>query len=480
MQLGNPEYLTVFPTGQELVSATITEQLIESLQIRRALLESDFCQELGRYYLLDWLGSALAGLATTTGQSFVRYGNTQGAGSSTALGVSGQRSAEVAALINGALSHIVEMDDVERASVIHPAAVVIPAALAAAEQVKASSQQLHAAIAAGYEVAIRIGRAVGADHYFHFHNTSTCGAFGAAVAAGWLYRLSSEQLVWALGNAGTQAAGLWEFNTEGAQSKPLHTGRAAANGLLAALLAREGVSGARRVLEGERGFFSGLAPKGDVAIVTRQLDAELLIGEVSIKPHASCRHTHAPIDAALQVHGQLQSDFDQLQQVDIGVYPAAQVLCDKSDPQSVADAKFSLQYCVATALLEGRVGLQEFSPQALANERTRELMKRVSVSIDPESEAAYPHCWSAVLTTHVEGRGPLVTRLSNPKGDPENRLQQGEMERKFATLVEYGAGEETATVLVPQLLDWIKGLQGDQLVTVGPLAELGSSPDLIQ
>ncbi|HAC33778.1 MAG TPA: hypothetical protein DCF45_04580, partial [Gammaproteobacteria bacterium] len=173
-------------------------------------------------------------------------------------------------------------------------------------------------------------------------------------------------------------------------------------------------------------------------------------------------------------------DFDQLQQVDIGVYPAAQVLCDKSDPQSVADAKFSLQYCVATALLEGRVGLQEFSSQALANERTRELMKRVSVSIDPESQAAYPHCWSAVLTTHVEGRGPLVTRLSNPKGDPENRLQQGEMERKFATLVEYGAGEETATVLVPQLLDWIKGLQGDQLVTVGPLAELGSSPDLIQ
>ena len=113
------------------MSATITEQLIESLQIRRALLESDFCQELGRYYLLDWLGSALAGLATTTGQSFVRYGNTQGAGSSTALGVSGQRSAEVAALINGALSHIVEMDDVERASVIHPpltpSAVELPA-----------------------------------------------------------------------------------------------------------------------------------------------------------------------------------------------------------------------------------------------------------------------------------------------------------------------------------------------------------------
>ena len=227
--------------------------------------------EAARLLVLDWLGSALAGIGTDTGRIFLEYARLQPAGKVTLLGLSEGRSVEVAALVNGALSHIVEMDDVERESVTHPGAVVVPAALAVAERVGASGLELLAAVVAGYEIMVRVGAALGAEHYYHFHNTSTAGVFGAAAAAGWLLDLDRDRLVWALGNAGTQASGLWQFNDEGALTKPLHPGRAAANGVLAATLSRLGLTGARHILEGERGFFAGLAPRGDPQQVVAHL-----------------------------------------------------------------------------------------------------------------------------------------------------------------------------------------------------------------
>ncbi len=205
-------------------------------------------------YLLDWLGSAVAGRRTEPGRILLEYGASQPDGHASIVGEAWGRSDEVAALVNGGLSHIVEMDDVDRGSVLHPGAVVIPAALALAESRSKSGRALLTAIVAGYEIAVRVGEAVGKKHYRYFHNTSTCGVFGAAAAAASILELDEESIVWAFGNAGTQASGLWEFNAEGAMSKHLHAGRAAANGILAALLAECGLTGARFILEGERGF----------------------------------------------------------------------------------------------------------------------------------------------------------------------------------------------------------------------------------
>lgn len=457
--------------------SSITEQLVAGLELRREELFDAPAQALSRYYLLDWLGSAIGGLATDTGKAFLDYSRALADGQSLVLGLPQRRSTEVAALVNGALSHIVEMDDVERVSVIHPAAVVIPAALAVADEVGASAEQLLAAIAAGYEVAIRIGGAVGGQHYFHFHNTSTCGVFGAAVAAGWLYGLDQSQLVWALGSAGTQAAGLWEFNTEGAQSKPLHTGRAAANGVLAALLARGGISGATRILEGERGFFAGLAPEGHLPRVVERLDGPLKIGEVSIKPHASCRHTHAPIDAALRLRDQLIKDssdqaLTEVLSIKVAVYQAAQVLCDKADPQTVADAKFSLQYCIAAALLRGQVGLEQFAAETLGAKDIRQLLAKVTVMVDDHHESRYPQCWSATVTVTSHHGKVYTVEVANPKGDPENPLTQAELEEKFRRLAEYGLAAESATAAAQQVLDWVSALVGDAPIDTGPLAGL--------
>src|SRR5262249_6843189 len=143
-------------------------------------------------------------------------------------------------------------------------------------------------------------------HYFHWHNTSTCGVFGAAAAAGWLLRFDQERMVWALGNAGTQASGLWQFIQDGTMSKHLHAGRAASNGVLAAELADCGFTWARRILEGSQGFWAATAPDGDREAVTRGLGSDpWKLPGVSIKPYPSCRHTHAAVDAALALHKQL-------------------------------------------------------------------------------------------------------------------------------------------------------------------------------
>ena len=456
-----------------MIESTLSEQLADWQLARRGDGFGAADREAARLLVLDWLGSALAGLGTDTGRIFLEYARQQPAGRVTLLGLDEGRSVEVAALCNGAVSHIVEMDDVERASVTHPGAVVVPAALAMAERTGASGRDLLCAVVAGYEIMVRVGTALGPEHYYHFHNTATAGAFGAAAAAGWLLNLDRERLVWALGNAGTQAAGLWQFNEEGALTKPLHPGRAAANGVLAATLSRLGLTGARRIMEGERGFFAGLAPRGEPLKVVEHLGEpgeSLRVHAISIKPHASCRHTHAPIDAAIALHAQLAS-VDDIETVSVDTYRAALTLCDKPDPHSAPDAKFSLQYCVATALRHGRVGLTQFDPAALSDPTVRALLGRVSVTVDPAREAAYPATWSAGVTVRLRDGRTVQATQERPKGDPENPLSATELTDKFRQLAAYGSLDASQT---GQALQWLQDLDSTQSLTMATLRAAAS------
>ena len=451
--------------------ASLTERLADWQLARRKTGFAAADIEAARLLVLDWLGSALAGIGTDTGRIFLEYARLQPAGKVAVLGLAEGRSVEVAALVNGAVSHIVEMDDVERESVTHPGAVVVPAALAVAERVGASGLDLLAAVVTGYEIMVRVGSALGSEHYYHFHNTSTAGVFGAAAAAGWLLDLDRDRLVWALGNAGTQASGLWQFNNEGALTKPLHSGRAAANGVLAATLSRLGLTGARNIMEGERGFFAGLAPRGDPQRVVAHLGepAEpLCVRRISIKPHASCRHTHAPIDAALALRAQLPAAAN-IASVRVSTYKAALTLCDKPDPRTAPDAKFSLQFCVASALLRGRVGLAEFSDAALADTALRALLPRFEVEVDEAREAAYPACWSAAVSVTLADGRTFQAAQERPKGDPENPLTEAELEAKFRGLA--GAGG-VQTDQIERLLDWLRRLASPAPLDPLPLRDL--------
>ncbi len=418
--------------------ASLTEQLANFLVVAQPMDRTPEVVDAAKYYTLDWLGSAMAGTITTPGRLFLDRAASQGSGSATVLGLAGKRSAEVAALTNGALSHIVEMDDLHRASLVHPGAVVIPAALAMAEELGSSGPDLLTAIVLGYEVAIRVGEAVGASHYRVWHNTATCGIFGSTAAAGRLLGLDTEQMTWALGSAGTMAGGLWEFNTDGAMSKPLHAGRAASGGVLAADLAQRGLTGARHILEGGRGFFAATSQDANPMHVVDGLSSDMdeyRISGVSIKPHASCRHTHPAIDAALQLRGRLGSDVEQIAQVRVETYQAAMALTDNPTADHPQAAKFSVQYCVASALLRGRVGLGEFTPESVADPQLRPLVERVQVVHSPALEARYPEAWPARVSVTLHNGQAMVEQVDYPKGDPENPLSWDEIERKFRQML---------------------------------------------
>ncbi|MFQ6016464.1 MAG: MmgE/PrpD family protein, partial [Anaerolineae bacterium] len=390
--------------------------------------------EAAKYYVLDWLGSAMAGTATEPGRILLAHAAAQEGRGATVIGLEGERSAGLAALTNGGLSHIVEMDDLHRASVLHPGAVVIPAALAVAEREGKSGLDFLTAVVLGYEVAIRIGEAVGQSHYFFWHNTATCGVFGAAAAAGWLLGLNQEGMIWALGSAGTMAAGLWQFIEDGAMSKHLHAGQAAANGVLAADLARASFTGAERILEGERGFFAATSRDAEPDKVIEGLVtgmADYRISGVSIKPHASCRHTHPAIDAALSLRQKHNLPAEEISRIEIETYQAALDITDNPAPAHPYAAKFSLQYCVACALVRGHVGLADFDPAAIQDPAIQSLLARTALKPDPALDSLYPQEWPArVRVTTADGQ--VVEELvRNPKGDPENPLTWEELEDKF-------------------------------------------------
>ena len=436
--------------------ASLSEQLAEFVVGTRAEAVPAAVREQAAWWVLDWLGCAIAGLETEPGRILLQHAIAQPTGLASCLGLAEGRAPQVAALHNGGVSHIVEMDDVDRASVIHPGAVVIPAALAVGERIGASGRDLLAAITLGYEVAIRVGESVGKTHYFHWHNTATCGVFGAAAAAGWLLRLDDRQMTWALGSAGTQAGGLWEFIADGAMSKHLHTGRAAANGVLAAELAALGFTGARRILDGRQGFFAATAPDGNPTAVTADLGFGWKLLGVSIKPYPSCRHTHSAIDAALQLRQEHALRIEDVERVDIAGYHSVLDLTDNPSPQHLYAAKFSVQYCVARALADGAVRLSDFSDERIADPAVRDLMARTVLRLDQALDARYPSEFPAEVTLILRDGRTVRALVASPKGDPENPLTADELTAKFQKMLPGTAYEGRAE----ELLATIVGLDG--------------------
>ena len=334
----------------------------------------------------------------------------------------------------GGLSHILEMDDLHRSSVTHPGTVVIPATWAVAEAENLRGRAFLEAVLKGYEACCRIGNAVGKAHYRVWHNTSTCGPFGSAMAAASLYGLSEEQTIWALGNAGTQSSGLWEFMASGAMSKHLHTARAAESGLLAAYLAREGFTGPDTILEGEKGFFKALCPDPEPERVLANPDASWELISSSIKPWPCCRHTHPAIDAALELHTRIGSAT--ITQVDVFIYRAALNVCDRPLPNDPYSAKFSLQHCVAQALQEGEVKLDSFDEAA--RQRTSALRPKINLHFSEAIESRYPAAWGAdVHVTLINGQKLEATR-KHAKGDPQNAFSESELKKKAIDLMVFG------------------------------------------
>jgi len=403
---------------------------------------------------LDWLGSALAGALEPPARMAQQVALALGTSSEATMLSAGRASAAAAALANGVATHILELDDVHKGSTLHAAAPVIPAALAVAERERSSGRAFLRAVALGYDAALRVGEAVNPSHYRYWHPTGTAATFGAAAAAASLTELTATQMLDALGSAGTQAAGLWEFNADGAMSKSLHPGKAAFNGILAADLAREGFTGATRILEGERGFFRATTSSYDASRITDGLGQEWKVTENCYKLHSCCGHTHTAIDVALDVRERRQwSAEDVLRDVtriDVETYgPGYDIVCDP-DPATPYRAKFSLAYCVAAALLEGAVGLEQFTPErfdsnGVVDARIAALLPRIRIGVRDDLTGRYPAQWPTRVAIMC-GDGSCERGASDyPRGNPENPVSTQTLADKFLALVSPRYGDAFAT-----------------------------------
>lgn len=389
--------------------------------------------------LLDWFGSALAGKIGRPVQTIASFARQMGpAGGPSEILISRESSTPLfAAMVNAASSHFAEQDDVHNGSVFHPAAVVFPAALAVAQALGRSGRELLEASVAGYEVGIRVGEFLGRSHYRIFHTTGTAGTVAAAAAVGRLLKLTPEQMLHAFGSAGTQAAGLWEFLRDAADSKQLHTAKAAADGLMAAYLAQEGYTGAQRILEGAQGMGAGMSTDADPARLTDRLGERWALAETSFKFHASCRHTHPAADALLQVVTEHQLRPEQIARVTAHVHQGAiDVLGPVTDPQTVHQAKFSMGTVLGLIAQFQNAGMKEFD-EAFNDIGIRAFRDKVGMELDEEIDTAYPARWIGRVTVETVDGQRFEGRVDEPKGDPGNTLSREELEQKALRLAAF-------------------------------------------
>ena len=448
-----------------LRSATPQVVLHPSADLARFVAELSFsdipaevvsrCEDL----FLDTMGSILAGSTARPVRSMAKYGELMGPATGAAEDFVRRRmtSPMFAAMSNAAAAHVVEQDDVHNGSVFHPAAVVFPPALAVAQAIGASGEDFITAAVAGYEVGIRVGEFMGRSHYKIFHTTGTAGTIAAAMAVGKLLKLDAAQMLNALGSAGTQAAGLWEFLRDAADSKQLHTAHAASAGMTAAYLAKDGFTGAHRILEGKQGMAAGMSTDADPAKLVDRLGSRWALAETSFKYHASCRHTHPAADALQAVMRDNKLRAEDVQSVVTHVHQGAiDVLGPVVNPQTVHQSKFSMGTVLALIALRNSADLANFD-KALQDNMVARFRDLVTMELDDEVDQAYPQRWIGKVTVTTRDGKVYKGRVDEPKGDPGNTLSRAEIEDKTLRLGTYqGAATE---VEVKQMIQTVWGIR---------------------
>jgi len=406
--------------------------------------------------LVDWVAATIPGgvqaPATLLGSALA---DEVGSGCA-ALIPSGKRvTARAAALINGSAAHTIEFDDIYRDALYHPGAPTIAAALAIAQQRHASGELLLRAVIAGYELSTRIGVVVQPTHYNFWHTTGTVGTFGAAAAVATVSCLDAERCAHALATSGTLAAGLQQAFRSHSMSKPIHSGHAAETGLLAAVAAEHGVTGALDILEGPRGFGAAMSNSPDFSAALADPDA-FNIRAMTFKNYSACGHTFAAIDAALELRSRCAlapPEIDAIERIEIATYAKALEVAGNPNPHTPFEAQFSLPYCVAAALVTGSARLEAFGEARLRDPSIRALMAKTELRVDAGADAAYPRQRAAQVTLRRHGHQPVSFLAPTRKGDPDNPLTDQELSDKFLELVSPIVGSEPARQLLGKLWD---------------------------
>ena len=413
------------------------------------------CEDL----FLDTIGSIFAGSTERPVKTIEAFAIAQGPeqGKAQILASGRFTSPLFAAMVNAAAAHMVEQDDLHNSSVFHPACVVFPPALAVAQSLGASGRDFLTACVVGYEVGIRVGEFLGRSHYKIFHTTATAGTIAAAAAVGSLLKLNPDQMLHALGSAGTQAAGLWEFLRTAADSKQLHTAKASANGLMAAYLAQDGFTGAIQILEGKQGMGAGMSKDADPSKLVDRLGTRWALLETSFKYHASCRHTHPAADALLAAMQDNQLQAEDIAEVKTHVHQAAiDVLGAVDKPETVHQSKFSMGTVLGIVAYQQFAGLDEFD-RALGDKEIDAFRQKVSMQLDTEVDGAYPNHWLGKVSVTTKDGRQFEAFIDEPKGDPGNTLSRAEIEAKVGRLMQYR--NATTADKARQWIDFVWGLE---------------------
>ena len=397
--------------------------------------------QLARGFILDGLGVALAG-STDECSRIVQHHlrHAAGRGEASILGTTLSAPAPKAALANGVAGHAMDYDDTQLSTskeavyglLTHPTTPVLAAVLAVGEMEKISGEEFVLAYVLGVEVECRIADAINPRHYQSgFHSTATMGGLGAAMAVGKILRLKEKPLITTLGIAASMASGLRE--NFGTMTKPLHAGRAAENGVNAALLARDGFTAANNILEARRGFFSAMAGGYDEGKISGRFGTPYFMREpgISIKPYPSGSLSHPAQDLILDLVRQHDLKAADIERIDVGTNSNVPNALIYPMPKTALEGKFSIPFCMAVAVLERKAGIAEFQDRKVRDKKVIELMKRVTLSVDDELERlGYDQVRSRIRITLKNGR-TLEGRYDVARGHPEKPMSWSELGDKF-------------------------------------------------
>jgi 2-methylcitrate dehydratase PrpD len=413
---------------------TLSMHLVGILEAIRSEELPELVVEKAKACCLDFLAACLSASGSRSADIGLDVAMKMGRGRSTLIGRGEKGSVLSAALYNGMIAHAEELDDSHRyVSGLHPGAVVIPAALAVAEEQGLGGRDFIKAVVCGYEAASRICRCIEQGHRPRgFHSTGTVGPFGACSAAAAALKLDTEQSIHAIGIAGSMGAGLFAFLDDGATVKHLHTGRASLDGLLAALMAKSGLTGPRAVLEAREGFFRAYADSYDETPLLVPFDGTYEISNAYHKLHSTCGHAFPAIDAALLLRKEIKDPVREITSIEVSTYRAASIL-EKRRPLSRHEVRFSIPFLVALTLIRGRAGRRELMEVDLSDLDLLDLTDKVILKEDPELDSCFPRLRACIMRIHTRDGREMIHRIDSPRGMPDNPVSIQEIEDKFIT-----------------------------------------------
>lgn len=419
--------------------------------------------ELGKKSMLDGIGLAISGSVAKSGELVRTYLKAQGvtSGTSTVIGSNIKTAPRFAAFANGVGVHADDYDDTQLAVaadrvyglLTHPTAPALPSAIAVGEQLNASGANVFLAYQLGVELECKIAEAINPRHYqTGFHATATCGTFASAAAAGKLMGLNLETMRRALSIAGSQSAGLRE--NFGTMTKPFHAGRASESGVVASEFASIGWTATDVILESPRGFFSAAGGGYDEACILGKLGSPWTFSfpGVSIKPHPSGSLTHPGMTELLRLIKEHQIQAKDVASVKVGTNHNMPNALIHHKPQNELQAKFSMEFCMAILLLEGRAGLSEFTDEVVLRPDVQELISRIDFGVDDEAERAGFHKMTTILTINMKD-GRVIRGIADfGRGSPAIPMSYDEVADKFRENCEFarfasGRAEEVVNIV---------------------------------